>query len=345
AVELGERLGIEVKHTKVQKDPNEKLYALMEDASIFYRFALKNTEAGNKALEYLQGRDLTDEDIEHFEIGFAPNQTDALYKMLKSKNYTVADMMSLGLVKQAPDGSYYDVLRARLTFPVKNDKGRIIGFSARTLNPKEVAKYVNSPETKIFKKGETLYHFTDALSPAVKQKYVILHEGFFDVIASYKSNLKASVATMGTALTKEQAALIKRVSNHVVVAYDGDKAGIEATLKAIPHLRQAGLNISILSLPSKLDPDEFVKKYGIEKYAKLYDEKLLDPYQFGYSIFKQNKDFTRADDITKFKREMDSILKGSNQTILAFYQKLVKEELGIDLFLTRNTLTELPVKK
>src|SRR5690606_4633299 len=288
AVELGERLGIEVKHTKVQKDPNEKLYALMEDASIFYRFALKNTEAGNKALEYLQGRDLKDEDIEHFEIGFAPNQTDALYQMLKSKNYTVTAMMTLGLVKQAPDGSYYDVFRARVTFPVKNDKGRIIGFSARTLNPKEVAKYVNSPETKIFKKGETLYHFTDALSPAVKQKYVILHEGFFDVIASYKANLKATVATMGTALTKEQAALIKRVSNHVVIAYDGDKAGIEATLKAIPHLRAAGLNISILALPAKLDPDEFVKKYGIEKYAKLYDEKLLDPYQFGYSIFKQN---------------------------------------------------------
>src|SRR5690606_17817547 len=183
------------------------------------------------------------------------------------------------------------------------------------------------------------------LSPAVKQKYVILHEGFFDVIASYKANLKATVATMGTALTKEQAALIKRVSNHVVIAYDGDKAGIEATLKAIPHLRAAGLNISILALPSKLDPDEFVKKYGIEKYAKLYDEKLLDPYQFGYSIFKQNKDFTRADDITKFKREMEGILRGSNQTILAFYQKLVKEELGIDLFLTREPLVELPVKK
>src|SRR5690606_1708454 len=109
AIELGARLGLNVKKVKVQIDPNDKLYALMEDASSFYRFALKNSEAGSKALEYLKKRDLSDDDIEHFEIGYAPNQSDALYQLLKSKNYTVTDMMNLGLVKQASDGSYYDV--------------------------------------------------------------------------------------------------------------------------------------------------------------------------------------------------------------------------------------------
>ncbi|MBN3490068.1 DNA primase [Acholeplasma equirhinis] len=334
-IELGDRLGLNVKKVKVQKDPNDKLYALMEDASSFYRFALKNSEAGSKALEYLKKRDLSEDDIEHFEIGYAPNQSDALYQLLKSKNYTVTDMMNLGLVKQAPDGSYYDVFRARITFPVKSEKGRIIGFSARTLNPKEVAKYVNSPESKIFRKGEVVYHFQESLTPAIKQKHVILHEGFFDVIASYKAGLKSVVATMGTALTQQQANLIKRISNHVVIAYDGDDAGQKATLKAIPHLRSAGLQISVLALPNKLDPDEYVKKHGLEKYANLY-ERLQDPYQFGYEIFKKNKNFERADDITLFKKEMDSILRGANQTVLAFYQKKVKEELGIDLFLTKN---------
>ena len=153
--------------------------------------------------------------------------------MLKSKSYAVTDMMNLGLIKQGDEGDYYDVFSARITFPIDNLLGRTVGFSARTLNPKEVAKYVNSTETKLFKKGELLYHYQPSLQAAVMQKSIILHEGFFDVIASYKAGMKAAVATMGTALTTHQAAAIQRVSSHVILAYDGDKAGIEATLKAI----------------------------------------------------------------------------------------------------------------
>lgn len=344
SLELAERLGIEVKGESATKDPNEKLYLLMEDASRFYQFALKNSKAGESAYSYLQERGMTDDDIEHFEIGLAPSQSDALYQMLKSKSYTVTDMMNLGLVKQSSEGDYYDVFRSRITFPVKNDKNRIVGFSARSLLKDEVVKYVNSTETKIFKKGELLYHFTDSLRAAVKQKYVILHEGFFDVIASYKSNLKAAVATMGTALTADQAKLIKRISDHVVVAYDGDAAGRLATLKAIPVLRNASLKISVLALPKKLDPDEYVKKHGVQAYYKLYEDELMDPYLFGYGIYQEKKDFSRADDITLFKKEMRSLLSNADETILAFYQKKALDELGIELFLTRGTY-QLPVKE
>ncbi len=344
SLELAERLGIEVKGESVVKDPNEKLYLLMEDASSFYQFALKNSKAGESAYNYLKERGMSDDEIEHFEIGLAPSQSDALYQMLKSKSYTVTDMMNLGLVKQSSEGDYYDVFRSRITFPVKNDKNRIVGFSARSLLKDEVVKYVNSTETKIFKKGELLYHFTDSLRAAVKQKFVILHEGFFDVIASYRSNLRAAVATMGTALTNDQAKLIKRISDHVVIAYDGDAAGRLATLKAIPVLRNAGLKISVLALPKKLDPDEYVKKHGVQAYYKLYEDELMDPYLFGYGIYQEKKDFSRADDITLFKKEMRALLSTADETILAFYQKKALEELGIELFLTKGSY-QLPVKE
>lgn len=343
ALELAGRLGIEVKNTKKVIDPNESSYQLMEDASRFYQFALKNTEAGLEAYQYLVNRGLTDEEIEHFGIGYAPGSADALFQMLKSKQYSVTDMMKLGIVKQNEQGDYYDVFRARITFPIDQLNGRIAGFSARSLNPKEVAKYVNSTETKIFKKGELIYHYQASLRPAVMQKSVILHEGFFDVIASYKAGLKAAVATMGTALTLEQARAIKRISPHVIIAYDGDKAGINATLKAIQILANQVQRVSVLSLPDGLDPDDYIKKYGTSAYQKLFETNVVDPYQFGYEYHKTGKDFNKASDITLFKQNMISLLSTADKTIQEFYQRKVFDDIGIHLFLIQTQHT-LPVK-
>ncbi|WP_162163875.1 DNA primase [Acholeplasma hippikon] len=344
ATDLAKRLGIEVKEEKKQVDPNERLYALMKDTNEFYQFALMNSEAGNEAYKYLLNRGLTDEDIKHFEIGFSPSKPDGLYQLLKSKKHSVTDMMALGLVKQNEEGIYYDVFRSRIMFPIKDEHDRVVGFSGRTTQKDEVAKYVNSTETVLFKKGEIVYHYLESKRAAVKQKHVILAEGFFDVIASYKSGLEAVVATMGTALTTHQAELIKRLTDHVVIAYDGDKAGQNATLKAIPVLRKAGLKISILSLPEKLDPDEYTKKYGYEKYKALYDTNLTDPYLFGYNMFIKNKDFQRADDILEFKKQMTALLRGADNTVLEYYQRKIFNELKIKVYLT-DTITELPPKK
>lgn len=344
ANDLAKRLGLEVKEEKKVVNPNQNLYDLMKEASAFYEFALTNSEAGSEAYKYLLDRGLTPEDIKHFEIGFAPSKKDALYQLLKSKKYFVSDMMSLGLVKQNEEGEYYDVFRSRIMFPVKDQLGQIVGFSGRSILKDEVAKYVNSTETKIFKKGELVYHYLESKRPAVKQKFVILAEGFFDVIATYKSGLEAVVATMGTALTKHQAELIKRLTDHVVIAYDGDKAGQNATLKAIPVLRKEGLKISILALPEKLDPDEYIKKYGNEKYKNLFETNLVDPYLFGYTMFKKNRDFSRADDILDFKKQMTSLLSHADQTVLEYYQRKIFDELNIKIFLTE-IQKELPVKK
>lgn len=345
AIELASRLGINMPKTvKKAVDPNEHLYQLVEDAKAFYQFALKNTEAGLEAYEYLKQRGMTDDEINHFGIGYAPGSGDALFQMLKSKSYAVTDMMNLGLIKQGDEGDYYDVFRARITFPIDNLLGRTVGFSARTLNPKEVAKYVNSTETKLFKKGELLYHYQPSLQAAVMQKSIILHEGFFDVIASYKAGMKAAVATMGTALTTHQAAAIQRVSSHVILAYDGDKAGIEATLKAIQILQKGVKKLSVLTLPDNLDPDDYIKTFGVEAYQKLFETNLNDPYQYAYDYFKKGKDFNKATDITTFKNQMNSILGKADPTVQEFYQRKVFDELGIHLFLIQ-TKVSLPPKQ
>ncbi len=343
AKELAADLGIEFGEQAQTQNPNKLLYDLMNDASNFYQFALKNTESGKRAYKYLVDRKIDDSLIQHFEVGYAPDQIDGLYKMLRSKKHSVSDMMSLGLVKQNESGHYYDVFRNRIMFPIKDEHGQIVGFSGRTLNKNEKAKYINSTETPIFKKGLTLYHYSDSIRAAVKQKHVILHEGFFDVFASYKAGFMASVATMGTAITSEQAKLIRRITNHVVLAYDGDNPGIEATLSAIPILKRQGLNVSILSLPNKLDPDDYVLKHGINKYQGLFD-KLIDPYQFGYIYYQRNKDFKLSDHITKFKQDMKHLLIGSDPTIIDLYERRSFDELGIQL-LINDTQSHLPIKQ
>lgn len=343
AKELADKLGIAFGETKTVEDPNKHYYQLMTDASNFYQFALKNSESGKIAYQYLVDRKLEPDLIDHFEIGFAPDQIDSLYKMLKSKKHSVSDMMALGLVKQNEEGHYYDVFRNRITFPIKDEQGRVIGFSGRTLNKNEKAKYINSTETPIFKKGLTLYHYSDSVRKAVKQKHVILHEGFFDVFASYKSGFESAVATMGTAITNEQAKMIRRMTNQVVLAYDGDNAGIEATLSAIPVLKRNNLSILILNLPNKMDPDDFVLKNGIERYQKLFTE-LSDPYAFGYLHYQKGKDFKKTDHITRFKNEMKQLLLGSDPTIIDLYERKSFDELGIQLLINENT-NKLPIKE
>ncbi|MFA5692621.1 MAG: DNA primase [Acholeplasmataceae bacterium] len=342
--ELAKRFGIETNLFQERKDRNEKYYPLLDEASNFYSFALKNTELGHQMIDHLNTRGLNDELIDHFEIGLAPNQMDALYQLLRSKNYSVSDMIDLGLVNQGKDGSYYDVFRNRIIFPIKNERGFIVGFSGRSIDKNERAKYINSKETVTFKKSETLYHLSDARGHVINQKHVILHEGFFDVIASFKAGFKASVATMGTSLTNEQASLIKRITTHVIIAYDGDNAGLNATLKSIPILRSVGLKISVLLIPNKLDPDDYINKEGINKYQNLIENNLLDSYLFTYELLSKNKDFKKADDITVFKREFLKVIHNADISVINFYENKFLKDFGINLFLSK-TPSPIPQKE
>ena len=329
AEELAEKAGITIEKTNRQKDPYETFYQLMHEVKEFYKFNLKNSENGQKALDYLYKRELSDDIIDHFEIGYAPEHSDALYKLLNDKGYQVSDMIKLGVVKQKDDGSYYDLFSHRIIFPITNAKGSVVGFSGRTLNPKDTIKYVNSPETVIFKKGQLLYHFNEALSEIRKNKQVVLYEGFFDVISSYKAGIKHGVATMGTALTFDQVKLIKQFTDSIIIAYDGDDAGVKATLQAIHLLEKVRLKTEVLTIPEKMDPDEFIKAYGDEKFEILFGEYVKDPYQFRYGYYKKGKDLSNANDITTFKNQVLEMLSYADQTIQSLYKTRLAKDLNV----------------
>lgn len=322
---LATPLGIKV-DIEVAENPTLKEHELLHEASTFYTYYLLNSAYGKTALSYLEKRGITTDDIKHFEIGLAPKEKDALFQILKNKGFDPIMMIELGLVKQREDGSYYDLMTKRVTFPIHDPNGRVVGFSGRTLEDDPV-KYLNTPETRIFKKGEVLYHLFQASKDIRMQKKVILYEGFFDVIASYKSGLGNAVATMGTALTKQHAELLKQVTKDVVIAYDGDKAGQQATMKAIPILEEARIRADIVSLKDGLDPDDFLKKYGKEAYQEALKQ-TIDPLVFSYEFHKKGLDLNNSNDIQEFKQRIKKMLKFKDQSIQEIYYKRLAKDIG-----------------
>jgi len=331
ATELAKRAGIEVKEQKVKKDPYENYYALMGEVANFYEFNLRHSEKGQDAVNYLYQRQLVDEQIKHFRIGYAPSFGNAIYQLLKNKGFQVSDMIKLGVVKQNDQGDYYDLFADRIMFPITDPKGRVVGFSGRTMQTKETVKYMNSPETVIFKKGTLLYHFNEALPEIRKEKQVILYEGFFDVISSYQAGMKHGVATMGTALTKEQAKLIKSVTQNIVIAYDGDSAGLKASDHAIPILERENLKVEVLTIPEKMDPDDFIKSYGPEAYEKLFGEFTEDGYQFRYRYYRLGKNLSNANDLKEYKKQVMMMVQFADSSIKAHYLQRLSQEFGIPL--------------
>ena len=332
ASDLAERLGIEAKVRKPKlANPNEVYYRILKDACEFFSFGLHNSELGKKALDYLHKREITEETIGHFQIGVASKKSDALYNYLKDNGYKVSDMIKLGLVKQKEDGSYYDVFSNRLMFSITNNNGDVVGFSGRTMDPKETIKYVNSSENVVFKKGLLLYNLYESLSEIRKNKQLILVEGFFDAISPYQIGIKNCVASMGTALTKDQAQLIKKVTDRVLLAYDGDNPGQKATIAAIDKLTKEKIVVEVLKIPDGLDPDEFIKQYGGEKFESLLGEYVIDSFRFGYEYYKRNKNFKNANDVNEFVSQMEMFLINADNNIKNMYAKLILDELGVKI--------------
>lgn len=337
ANELARRAGIIIENVQVKKDPYDVYYRLMKEAMQFYRFNLMQSEKGQEALKYLYNRQMSDTLLDHFNIGYAPPHGQTLYLVLKDKGFNVSDMILLGMVKQDDEGQYYDLFSDRIIFPITDPKGRVVGFSGRTMNPKETVKYINSPETVIFKKGQLLYHFYEAMSDIRKSKQVVLYEGFFDVISSYQAGVKQGVATMGTALTKDQAKLIRQATKSMIVAYDGDQAGMKASLHAIPILEAEKLSVEVLTIPDKMDPDEFIKAYGPEAYEALFGEYTKDIYQYRYDMFKSGKDLHNANDIQDFKKNVMQMIRYSDESIKKIYLNKLSTDLGVDTVELINT--------
>ena len=224
--------------------------------------------AGRAAREYLDQRGITEETRKSFRLGFAPDSWDALATHLRQKGATQEQIERSGLVVKKDEGGSYDRFRGRLMFPVIDAQGRAIAFGGRTLDPEGEPKYLNSPETTAYTKGKHLYGLNLTRDEIRRQGFAILVEGYLDLIVPYQIGVRNVVASLGTALTPEQAKLIARFARKVVVNYDGDRAGVQAAKRAIETILAEDLEVKVLVLPDNADPDDFIRKFGAAEYQK-----------------------------------------------------------------------------
>lgn len=233
-----------------------------------YNYLLNNTQHGRVAKDYLRDRGLGDKLINHFMIGYAPEQWDTLSRFLSARNFDPSLMEKGGLLSAKSDGSgYVDRFRGRIIFPIWDRDGKVTAFAGRIIGEGQ-PKYLNSPETMLFTKSRTLYNLHHARPAIRKSKQVVLFEGYMDVIKSWSAGVKNGIATMGTALTDDHCTILARQAEEIVVCYDGDEAGQAAAMKSIPMLEGAGLRVMVSMLPRGKDPDEYITEYGPEAFLR-----------------------------------------------------------------------------
>ncbi len=250
------------------------IYEINRETARFYHSYLLS-ESGKWAQEYYLGRGLSPKTVKTFGLGAAPNEWDALCKHLKSKGYSFEDMYQANVVSKSQKGSYFDRFRNRIMFPIINVRGNVVGFSGRRYTEdKNEAKYINTGDTPVYKKSHNLFALNLAKSNCAKQ--LILVEGNLDAISLHQAGFNNAVAPLGTAFTQEQAQLISRYTEEVVICFDSDEAGRVATKKAVDLLSKTGVSIKIMKLPMGKDPDEFLKKNSPEAFEKLLQSAVTD---------------------------------------------------------------------
>lgn len=291
--ELGDRVNVAVDIEATQSNSNVQIASddlqmieMHELIQEFYYYALTKTVEGEKALTYLLERGFTAALIKERGIGFAPDSSHFCHDFLQKKGYDIELAYEAGLLSRNEENfSYYDRFRNRIMFPLKNAQGRIVGYSGRTYTGQE-PKYLNSPETPIFQKRKLLYNLDKARKSIRKLDEIVLLEGFMDVIKSDTAGLKNVVATMGTQLSDEHITFIRKLTSNITLMFDGDFAGSEATLKTGQHLLQQGLNVFVIQLPSGMDPDEYIGKYGNDAFTAFVKNDKKSFAHYKVSILK-----------------------------------------------------------
>lgn len=282
----------------------------------------------NKGLAYFSKREMKPETIVKFGLGYADESWDSLYNFLKSNNVEENTMLELGLIAKSKNGNYYDKFRNRVMFPIINTSRKVIGFGGRAIDPEDMPKYLNSAESAVFKKKYNLYGLNMSKEHIGKADGLIIVEGYMDAIALYQSGIKNVAATLGTALTTDQARLIRRYTKNVVLSYDSDSAGRQAALRGMEVLQNEDLKVKVLHVSDGKDPDEFVKKNGKEGFLKLVEGAL--PF-CDYKIENAKLDFDLNDEEGKlgYLKKVTGILKNFSPVEQEIYAKKVAEELKI----------------
>lgn len=303
---LAERAGVEVERVNPEtKNDRDMLFGALEHATFFF---INNLVEGSPAKEYLKKRGLTEETIKEWRIGYVSDEWNSLGNYLKTKGISDVVMEKAGLIKKGEKGSYYDRFRGRIMFPLFDPSGRVIGFSGRILIDKDgEAKYLNSPETELFNKSIVLYGYHKAKNEIRVKDYSILVEGQMDLLLSHQEGFKNTVASSGTALTVSHLEILKRISNKVMVVYDSDTAGLNASLKAWQSALSIGMDVKIAALPQGKDPADLIiedkekwkeclkaSKHIIDFYLDALLTRGLDERKLGIAIQNNVLPYVRA---------------------------------------------------
>ena len=308
----------------------ERLWALHKEAARFFHSQLY-APVGKTALEYALGRGMSKGILTTFGVGYAPDSWDSMVKAMRAKGYTDQELIDSGLVTVSQKtGGLFDRFRDRLMFPIIDVRGNVIAFGGRTIKKDaDVAKYLNSPETLIFNKRKNLFGLN--LAKKSKQNALILVEGNIDVVALHQYGFDNAVASLGTSLTEEQATLITRYAEQVILIYDGDKAGQNATQRAIPILEKAGLQVKVLQLKDAKDPDEFLKKFGADKF-KLLLEASSNRVEYQLNAIRRKYDIAVDDQRVKYMQESADLISTLHSAVQKeVYANRVAETAKISL--------------
>lgn len=310
---LAKRVNMEVPETGTSPGMRERRQKLLEinkqAARVFHRWLYQ--PEGAEGLAYLQRRGLSKATLTNFGLGFAPDRWDALITALGEQGYDKRDLLEAGLAVSSKEGRIYDRFRNRVMFPIIDVRGEVIGFGGRVMDD-STPKYLNSPDTPVYNKSRNVFALN--ISKRSKAGRVILTEGYMDTISLHQAGFDSAVASLGTSLTAEHAQLLSRYFKDAVIAYDGDGAGVSAAQRAIPLLEKAGLSVKVLRMRGAKDPDEFIKTFGREAFAKLLDE---SENHIDYRLEQIRRKYTLEDDTQKveFLREATGLIASLHSAV------------------------------
>ena len=303
------RLEVYKDENKEAREKRNRLYEINREAGLHF---LKNYEASQKTQLYLKNRMLSDKTIRSYGIGYSKDSWTDLYDHLTKMGYREDELLELNLISKSKNGNYIDRFRNRVMFPIINRNNRIIGFGARAFEDAK-PKYLNSRETPIFHKGSNVFNI-NIISRESARERIILVEGYMDVISLYNSGINYSVASLGTSLTIDQANIIKKMARDIYICYDSDSAGINATSRAIDIFLQASVKPKIIELEGGLDPDDFIKKYGVEGFENKI-KSAISYIEFKIKKLKENFNLKDSEGLSNFTIESAKILSSIKNPI------------------------------
>ncbi len=313
----GIRLDYETDQDRAKATDKDILYRIHEQLAMFYHRTLFESELGQPAQAYLARREIDRAVADKFLLGYAPDRWDVMERWAAKNGWSPEQLEKIGVIirKEGRDG-FYDRFRNRLMFPIRNEQGRVVAFSGRVLDGSgEGAKYVNSPETMLFKKGRMLYGLDLARQRMVDERRAILCEGQLDVIRCHTAGFTQAIAPQGTALTNIHAHLIKRFADEVVLVFDADEAGQNAALRAAEVLMADGLSVKVASLPKGEDPDSLIRTKGAEAFGMLVDE-ALSIVGFGHEVLKAREDLKAGAGLVRASRTLLQIIQHAPSAVL-----------------------------